>query len=77
MSGDRLNSCNTLTAGLDRLATNCKDPMDATMDLDALIAVLWLLNGLQVPFIHVDCVQHIACFQGQHYPRHRGRRLMH
>ena len=49
MSDNRLHSCNTLTAGLDLLATNCGAEVQTTMDLDAMIAVLWLIYSL-APF---------------------------
>ena len=45
MSDSQLHSCHTLQAGLEFLATNCVAEVSTTMDLDAMIAVLWLLSS--------------------------------
>ena len=73
MSHVRLNSCNTLTAGLDLLSTNCGAATKNTMDLAALIAAA-LLNWhtCRQHLLHEFC---FTCLNGSH-PRHRGRKSM-
>ena len=41
MSANRLQSCNTLNAGIDLLAVNCSADQTHSMDIDAMIAVTW------------------------------------
>ena len=64
MSVATLKSCNTLSAGVDLLATNCSAPQTQSMDLDAMIAVPWIIITIMeyisnTLWVH-DLINHIT-----------------